>query len=266
MSSIAAHIVTMRQRVCPRTSYATSGSAASTACAVVEPSFTAAFMEVAATLVKSGEFEDVLVRPSIEQIVPFVSGNIVVLFGYPAVVIDGAVNTFLAHGRSKLVMLVQPPAMTGAAVGEATPSLCSKLTTTIEGYAVVTCFNYRKATTANRAALKGFNGQPSVQSGTQFQFLWSPSTPQVEGGKDRVLQRLADKTLHSGTKLTAQQWDALIRTALGSGLDDYGIYSLIREKTLGTSLEHDLEAQVLHGVSGDARPGITPRSVSCAIA
>lgn len=253
MSKLADHVVTMRQRVCPRTSYATSGSAASTICCVVEDSFASAFAPIADLLKRSGEFETTIERSTIKEITSYVKGNVVLLFGFPVSVLDEAVATFLAEGRTKLIIHVerQPPS-SSAQCGTALEY--SRLSATIDGSVVLTCFNYRKVASAS-AALKGFNGQPAAQTGTQFKYLWSPSTPQVEEGKDRVLQRLADKTLHTGDKLTAAQWDGVIRAALQSGLDDYGIYSLIREKTLGTSLAHDLEAQVLYGSSSVKRPG-----------
>jgi hypothetical protein len=61
---------------------------------------------------------------------------------------------------------------------------------------------------------------------------------------------LADRALHgSGGKLSSAQWDALIRGALNSGLDDYGVYNLVREKTLGSGLAKDLEDQILRGTA-----------------
>lgn len=248
MSAIAAHVVTMRQRVCPRTSYATSGSAASTLCCVVESSLQAQFDQVAGYLRKSGEFEVVLVKHAVDDLEPVVNGNAVVIYGCSHSTFDRAVEVLLARGRTKLVIWVK------IISGDDSMSLCkpeplsySQIRVVVDGFSLTTCFNYRKALAS--ATERGFNGQPSVQSGTQFKFLWSPSTPQLEEGKDRVLQRLADKTLHQGAKLTAAQWEVQVRSALSSGLDDFGVYSLIRQKTLGTTLAQDLEAQVLHGTS-----------------
>lgn len=244
------HIKTMRQRICPRTSYATSGSAASTAYCVVSSDWTAKFDEVSHILKSSGEFDKLVTYPSVPDVIASINGHVLVLCGVTGAERKEAVDQLLANGRTKLILILQRG--TDESTTEQNNSY-SCHTAQLGMYSVVSCFNYhKKAVVVSGPAAKGFNAQPSVQTGTQFRFLWSPSTPQVNEGKDRVLQRLADKTLHTGGKLTTQQWDGHVRAALAAGLDDYGIYSMIREKTLGSSIAKDLEKQILQGTASSS--------------
>ena len=105
----------------------------------------------------------------------------------------------------------------------------------------------------------GYNKQPAVSSRQQFRFLWNlwPHTvvPQslpfkdsienIRESKLRVLQRLSEHECcaRDGRKfyLTANDWDSLISKALVErAADDWDIYSLIREKALGTTLNEDI--------------------------
>ena len=92
----------------------------------------------------------------------------------------------------------------------------------------------------------GSQGQPAVRSRQQFRFLWSNAfnigaeVGIMDCGKQRVLQRLADKTSNSGQKWTAAEWDTFVSEALRQGKDDFDIYSLVRHKILGSPLEKDL--------------------------
>lgn len=106
----------------------------------------------------------------------------------------------------------------------------------------------------------GYNKQPAVSSRVHFRFLWNmfpenllpllpfkDSPANLKENKQRVLQRLADRAVYNPhqngveMKLSSAQWDDLITTALKNNGDDWDIYSLIRRKTFGTSLESDTD-------------------------
>ena len=105
---------------------------------------------------------------------------------------------------------------------------------------------FNRKTVSNSTLLNsvGFNKQPAVCSCQQFAFLKSMNGD----GWHRVLQRLADKELVGGSnksqehKLSSVQWNDIIsRTLSQPGANDYTVYNLIRLKTLGTTLDSDLE-------------------------
>lgn len=98
---------------------------------------------------------------------------------------------------------------------------------------------------------KAFNGQPGVWTKQQFRYLWGlldgfkPTNEteriELEEGRLRVLQRIASKPLIDGTTWTMAQWEEEIRKALvEKNAHDYGIYDLIRAKTLGKRLLESL--------------------------
>lgn len=242
--ALSDYIVSIRQRVCPRTSYATSGTAASIAVALVASHYHQQFMLLSELLKQSKEFQKVEVVTNKEELLHQVNGNLVIIFGEGEASSDAIVDELLAKGKTKLVIYILPNKDNEEIMTKLKGSeMFSKISQRFDCAEALSCFQYRKVRSAGPPT-KAFNGQPSVQSGMQFRFLWSPSTPQTEGGKDRVLQRLADKSLADGRKLSAPEWDRLVRAALDRGLDDYGVYNLIREKTLGSSLARDLEEQV----------------------
>lgn len=92
----------------------------------------------------------------------------------------------------------------------------------------------------------GSQGQPAVGSRDQFRYLWSRAYSLgaevgiMDCGKQRVLQRLADKMDDSGHKWTTAEWDTFVSDSLKGGADDFGIYSMIRKKITGHTLEEDL--------------------------
>lgn len=106
-----------------------------------------------------------------------------------------------------------------------------------------------------------FNGQPGVWTKQQFRYLWGildgfkPSTEneaaKLDEARRRVLQRLSTKPVLGGKKLSVEQWDELIRKALvEENRHDFGIYSLIREKTLGKGISESLRSSASSSSSG----------------
>jgi len=239
VKSIAEHIVSVRKRVCPRTSYATSGAAGSVLCAFISTDKVSHYEPLLALLRKSEEFERVNIVHNTAELTRNVNGNVILVCDTLNSESMAVIEPIFAANKTKLVVSVdyggngsKDNALKRFLLLEYTSGSCH----------VQSLYNYRQSVNPAAAAKPGFNHQPSVQSGTQYRYLWNPSTPQIEQGKDRVLQRLADKTLFgSNAKLSTQQWDQLVQQALNKGADDYGVYDMIREKVLGTSLAHDLQ-------------------------
>ena len=246
---IVAHVVSLRKTVCPRTSYATSGTAGSVLCAFGAVDQLSKFEPLFKLLRSSGEFEQVLCADSLESLARNVNGHVILVCG--DLTADGAntIDALFKAGKSKLAFSLGPKGTKLNPAEEVDPSLrerFSLLEHAFGAYRVLTLEKGKETEETKEKEQKatGFNGQPSVQSGKQFQYLWTRTTPQIEFGKDRVLQRLADRNVfssrNSNAKLTAQQWDKLVQQAIDGGGGDYGVYSMIREKVLGHSLEHDL--------------------------
>ena len=239
VKSISEHIISVRKRVCPRTSYATSGAAGSVLCAYVSTDKHSLFEPLLSLLRGSEEFERVDIVHNLSNLTKNVNGNVVLVCDTLSPESMAILEPIFIANKTKLVVSVHNG---GADSKDTALQRFSLLEHTTGTWRVQSLYNYRQSVNAAAAAKPGFNNQPSVQSGNQYRYLWSPSTPQIENGKDRVLQRLADKTLFgSGAKLSTQQWDQLVQLELNKGADDYGVYNMIREKVLGTSLAHDLQ-------------------------
>lgn len=249
------HIVAVRKRVCPRTSYATSGAAGSVLCAYVAKSQEDMIRPLLSALQHSGEFEKVITVHNLNELSSSVNGNVVLFCEALHEESLRAIETIFSAAKTKLVVSL--------AIGDAKRSATnasqrfSVLEHTSGSCHIQSLYNYRPLQGAGSASkAPGFNGQPSVQSGLQFRYLWSPATPQIENGKDRVLQRLADKTLFgTNAKLSTHEWDMLVQQTLASGQNDYGVYNMIREKVLGTSLAHDLQINLNDDTAEQAKKG-----------
>jgi len=254
---IVEHIVAVRKRVCPRTSYATSGAAGSVLCAYVAKSQEDMLRPLLSALQHSEEFEKVITVHTLTELSSTVNGNVVLYCEALREESLRVIETIFSAAKTKLVVSL--------AIGDGIASAAnasqrfSVLDHTSGSCHIQSLYNYRPPQGAGSASTApGFNGQPSVQSGLQFRYLWSPATPQSENGKDRVLQRLADKTLFdSNDKLSPQQWDVLVQQTLASGQNDYGVYSMIREKVLGTSLAHDLQINLNDDTGEHVKKGQT---------
>lgn len=118
---------------------------------------------------------------------------------------------------------------------------------------------------SSKPAPLGSNGQPSVQSRGQFAYLWSTwqekhadRVVMLDSGKERVLQRLAERDVAGGGKLSTTDWDSLVRGCLERGLDDWGIYDAVRVRTLGSSLEQDLAVRIDSCSSSPSSAALAP--------
>lgn len=238
-AALVEHIVSMRRRVCPRTSYATSGAAASVAYILTTTQRIGAAQLISQGLKSSGEFDTVHVQDKLSDLARSVNGNVIILYGCITAEVQQAVQSMFENSKSKLAVLVW---FNGEHKGsdDAAMDRFDKQEHKCERYHTVSCYNYKKLVADS---LVGFNGQPSVQSRSQYKFLWTSNIAHTEQGKERVLQRLADKTLFgsANVKLTMQQWDGLIQQCIANNWDDYRIYDMIRQKVLGTTLAVDLQ-------------------------
>jgi hypothetical protein len=227
---------------------------------VANPAQSSSFSACAAQMKASSEFDKVQYVATVAELERLVDGNVVVTYGCSMELCTAVVEALLARRKTKLVVHVHATRDL-AAIQPPSRGLPHSTSHHVFGgaFEVVSCFNYHRGIAGMETAVntsKGFNGQPSVQSGGQFRYLWSPSTPQIEAGKDRVLQRLADRALHGGAgKWTTVQWDEAITGALRCGMDDYGVYNLVRQKTLGSSLAKDLEDQIMRGTATSSSAG-----------
>jgi 2-polyprenyl-3-methyl-5-hydroxy-6-metoxy-1,4-benzoquinol methylase len=196
---------------------------------------------------------------------PVCTGNVVVMFGvlHPTVIAD--VEALFSDGRTKLLVLIA--LTTGAAAANAV-RLSSMFDLRSFSFSedefkcvdddpyslcITACHSYKLNRSSDSAMLAGigFNHQPSVQSLSQFNFLWRGESS-LEC-KERVLQRLADKEVkanilrprkdnnnHTNNTYSTKEWEGMIDAALSAGQNDYHIYDLIRRHVLGSSLEDDL--------------------------
>lgn len=242
-AALVEHIVSMRRRVCPRTSYATSGTAASVAYILTTTQRTGAAQLISQGLKTSGEFDTVVVHDRLSDLARSVNGNVILLYGCITPEAQQTVQSIFENSKLKLAVLVWFTEETGISIDAAMMGRFEQRELNCEKYHIVSCYNYKKLVADS---LVGFNGQPSVQSRAQYKYLWGNNSAHAEQGKERVLQRLADKTLYgsANTKLTVQQWDGLVQQCIANNVDDYGIYDMIRQKVLGSTLAADLQKSI----------------------
>lgn len=246
MQAVAETIVKLRQQYCPRTSYATAGTAASTIFALVPPpAALAAHSELLGLLLASKEFEHVEACNSIDEIVAKVFNHVVLLF-CPSASSLPAVQTMLLKQRSKLCIVISSePAELTNLENTSSANHISMARSMHGAWEVLALFLSRDRQQASDLPLVAFNGQPSAQSRSQFKYLWKKGIS-FEGGdggrqeaKQRVLQRLADKALANQQKLSQEDWDGIISKELTHG-DDWHVYSRIRQVVLGRGLDEDI--------------------------
>lgn len=111
---------------------------------------------------------------------------------------------------------------------------------------LIDCYqpNLKKRPLESSSITVGFNGQASVQSRQQFKYVWQSDTSTIDV-KDRVLQRLVSKNVKrkgSHEIMNSNDWDRVIQSLINSNKNDWDIYSIIRELTLGKSLEESLSS------------------------
>ena len=316
--SIAEYIVRVRRAVCPRTAYATSGSAAlaSTLYALSGPSEAAQFAALVAdlkqSLLQTKEFHEIWQQRQGAELVGL--GNVTLVLVSASLrdqeseVLQQArrvvslqqaplvIALFELEGDGKDDEEVAPPALatTGGQVGD--ESTVVHHAEVLNGFRIVSTFVstlLRSKFAKTGKDVLGSKGQPSVQSGGQFAYLWrvwqekaDDRVVTLDSGKERVLQRLADRVVVSENvlplpggglpafattpststapeeraverKYTMAEWDQVVRQCLKEGLDDFGIYNTVRLRALGTTLEQDLRV-VLPSAKGAASAAAAP--------
>jgi SAM-dependent methyltransferase len=251
MSKVIEHINFIREKVCPRTSYATSGSAAKELFILIAENEVVEFEQKFSEIKKTSEFDSFKFVFNIEEVYNQISGNVLLLFNLKNQLNEAIslINKLLANNQTKLAIFINQNQF---------PALDNRYfkshSIVIDEFNITSCYS-STINSSNKTAVQrvtfSTNGQPSVKSRTQFRFLWSlDDISQIEKGKSRVLQRLSDKELFNGNnknkpkKFSTQEWDQLIKNAIQKGLDDFAIYSLIRFQTLGSTLESDLEINI----------------------
>ena len=255
------HILSLRNRVCPRTSYATSGSSASSIYALLlDRSCTAGqdINDLFQSIKSAGEFEQLVTTSSITDLVESVNGNVVLVYGVADHTVAKAISSMFYQRRTKLTIFISRSGPGSTSQHQLfDDGMFTLYEQELDGFSLLACFNYKGRTvqlagsagplgaqSCSSSSTLGFNKQPSVQSKEQFRFLWS-SPSQTGTGKDRVLQRLASKKKHStDIQCTTSQWDSTISEALRQGNDDYQIYSMVRKFVLGMDLEQTLKQSI----------------------
>ena len=311
--AIDQYIAKMRGAVCPRTAYASSGTAARE-CLLYgfagpedAEQFAEDKKELKESLLQTKEFDSIIDQEGglLES-----SGNVTVVLVAPSMrarecdVLQQA-RTLVSSQRAPLVVAlfdqgVDAQVSVAAGIVEGTPAGADDVVQHVEmlnGYRIVSTFVSilsRSHRVINENSL-GSKGQPSVQSGGQFAYLWREWQGRaderfvvVDSGKERVLQRLAERTIKSTQtltlpggsypafvtavaaggadekgskplepKYTMAEWDLVVRDCLQKGMDDFGVYNTVRLHTLGTTLEHDLIPNPLSSDGGDAAASAT---------
>ena len=303
----------MRGAVCPRTAYASSGTAARE-CLLYgfagpedAEQFAEDKKEFKESLLQTKEFDSIIDQEGglLES-----SGNVTVVLVAPSMLarecdVLQQARRLVSSQRAPLVVAlfdqgVDAQVSVAAGIVEGTPAGADDVVQHVEmlnGYRIVSTFVSilsRCHRVVNENSL-GSKGQPSVQSGGQFAYLWREWQERaderfvvVDSGKERVLQRLAERTIKSTQtltlpggsypafvtavaaggadekgskplepKYTMAEWDLVVRDCLQKGMDDFGVYNTVRLHTLGTTLEHDLIPNPLSSDGGDAAASAT---------
>lgn len=287
MEEVVNRIAVVRQKVSPRTSYATSGMAASTVLVAGGKCADTSRCAIGDGLLTTGEFEKYGGMKGATD----VDGHVVVFVDPDSLGLD-LVKEIMVLRKTNLVFVALISASAASASASAggkdvmskaavtdSLSLLAQVTVVVDefplsGTTLITVYSNSNASSSNSTSSSsssrsadndaqsrsiGFNGQPSVQSRQQFKYLWEgatrPQPPQqqqqqhhsagpvlspAQDAKLRVLQRLADKELFDKSKWTIEKWDATVSAGLARGLDDFGIYSMLRVYYTGKSLEEAL--------------------------
>jgi ubiquinone/menaquinone biosynthesis C-methylase UbiE len=282
MEKLVDRMVDMRRKVSPRTSYATSGSSA-TEIFIFSRHPSSSYDAMSSMLVSTSEFEKVTVIDDAAR----VDGHVLIIPPPPprALAADQSnevsalVNMIMDIFRGNKLKLCFFYAETADLINllEAELHKRAQLTQSltisrhqcdhiflIEVYVDILANATSNASlSSSRAMERGFNGQLSVQSRNQFEYLWKlpssfPSTNthdlhSINDSKIRVIQRLLSKDVfdkRTSSKLTAMDWDRIIGEMIAAGKDDWDIYSRIRQYTVGCSLEESLRISMQPAAAG----------------
>lgn len=254
-------IVELRRQICPRTSYASSGKTGSQLVVISDENDLSRAKRLLGIL-KAEEFSEITYLTTLSvQDESFLS-NVVVLYNCSSSSLISTSKTLLKGTRVKLIIALKDSEtcsekdFTGLHSAGCGIS-CSEYQV-LDGHHTIALFVTRGISLNTSEHTKGFNLQPSVQTMQQFRFLWSKDLPQTPGynwGKQRVLQRLADHSLfNSSAKMSSEEWNALIQKILSQGGNDRDIYSIVREKALGRSLDADLAVKLQSSDTFHAAP------------
>jgi SAM-dependent methyltransferase len=305
MDPLTARIVAIRQQIYPRTSYSTAGAASSTLLVFAHTQTQALdngnnhsdskavpWREVTSC----GEFAQCEVHAITElpRVFPTIAGHVVLVATTTRSTSDSTSNS-----NSSIDHMAILRAAIDCVVAQKT-SLCYVILSAAEDSSCVDAFKaflesakdasveydqryfdthkswlfsifrrpgsqFSTASTASLAPMVSFNGQPSVQSQTQFRYLWSrqgtnaqqaggnkhgAKGPAANEGKLRVLQRLSDKELLASSSSSSSsaknawsfvQWDQFIARLLAENKTDGAVYSQLRKLYVGRTLEEDTQ-------------------------
>ena len=287
MQACGNHIAKVRTLVAPRTAYAVSGKSAKQAVLYCSAEGGAGFVQVRRQLIdallQTKEFDHFIERSSANARDDWTSDGQVTL-----ALLSGEADSqtetsaltqaraLVASQQSPLVVVVLLPPHSKPS---SFPADDGRLVHNVEDFGgvrvIATFANPHAAASSSSSSATtsqslGSHGQPSVQSRRQFAYLWgawqakhSGRVAMPDSGKERVLQRLAGRSIGpSDQKISTEEWDRLVQSCLDQGLDDFGIYNAIRVRTLGSSLEQDLQVHVGAGAGEAAGSAAAPSSAS----
>jgi hypothetical protein len=204
-SEVVSQVVNLRCQVCPRTSYSTTGFAASTL--MVAPLVTVGLDRqqqvspaLQAAIINSKEFEHIDQRESMAVVQQSVRGHCVLFTAVPTAVstagpdsVRQLVEVLFAENRSKLVMVLttndsplskafiqQELAATSSSSSLASPAHYRLTHWTLHAWTAANSRRKRPHDSSSNGSPSnllhpelGFNEQPAVQSRCQFRYLWS---------------------------------------------------------------------------------------------
>ena len=276
MKSVGEYIARVRKLVAPRSSYATSGSKAKQAVVYTvsaDDALEARKQQLVDALLQTGEFDQFDQRNACMRDKWASEGNVTIVLLQSAGPDDETsslqkAQSLVASRQAPLVIMVMcPPHGTplrnlhNDGVHAHSVELIGDVRVVATYVNAAAALSSSTPSSSLNSVLLGSNGQPSVQSRGQFAYLWSTWQEKYEdrvvildSGKERVLQRLAEREVMGGGKLSTDEWDLLVRGCLDRGLDDWGIYDAVRVRTLGSSLKQDLAVRLELSSSSSAVP------------
>jgi ubiquinone/menaquinone biosynthesis C-methylase UbiE len=296
MNKLSDKIALTRRRVCPRTSYATSGYAASTLFSFVVGDTSVEAQQIVnrleEELVNVKEFDQVESFHAWNRLTERISGHVILCFVLSLELLqEVALNliSMLKQDSNKLFFILIPKfVVNGGNIVSILESYKTEFKIEESVYEEGTLLAVHKNNTFNRSLLNkkinycalpiGFNGQPAVNSRCQFRYLWGllprfndrkdfPTNEEREEqteNKARVLQRLADHECFDRSKRPVAYWDKLITDILQTPAgDDWMIYNALREQFMGHTIEHDIEHPPKPTKSADEEDGRVDFLVKC---
>jgi hypothetical protein len=277
MKSVAERIVSIRQQICPRTSYATSGTASSMAIMIAEQAMfqDPATRSLIKELMNTEDFERIEERDILRSETNYddIHGHVIISVNCGEDGVNSAMNLMKNKKTNLVFFLVQPSLsihieslkdgnktndaekimnMIHKIKDEKTIIVLDNFSINNQKIQLITSHvslcaeslqsNVSGSDNTKTIHGKGYNNQPSVQSKLQFKYLWSLNSP--ADGKNRILQRLADKELKSGIKYNKEKWESLIQILIDKNCNDFHIYDMLRKNYIGKSLDESLKIDI----------------------